>query len=169
MTAPDVVARWKTAAENRDAAALVECMAEDVELVSPLTAVFRFKGKAQLHDVFASVYEVIWDIHYHTELGEGSNWALFFNAQATGVALEEAQLLRLDEAGLIRELTLFSRPLPAVTQVMAGIVPRLLHRQGRDRYGPLVAAAVNPIAFLTKQGDQRLAPLLDPSRGKPLI
>jgi hypothetical protein len=41
----------------------------------------------------------------------------------------EAQLLRFDGNGLIREMALFGRPLPGLTAVMTGIAGPLLTRQ----------------------------------------
>lgn len=57
--------------------------------------------------------------------------ALFYYAHTGNQAIEEAQLLRLDNGGLITEITLFGRPLPGLTAVMADIGPRLLRRQNR--------------------------------------
>ena len=100
---------WRSAGENGDVTAAVACLAPDVEVISPLTAAFRFHGPAQVSDMLASAFEVIHGIRYHTEVGEGDTWALFYHARAGREAVEEAQLLRLDGAGLIRELTLFGR------------------------------------------------------------
>src|SRR5687768_11146410 len=99
------IAAWRAAGENGDAAAATACLAPEVELISPLTAQFRFHGPAQVADVLASAF---------------------------------AQLLRLNPDGLIREITFFGRPLPALTEVMAGIGPRLLRRQRRPGLARLV-------------------------------
>jgi hypothetical protein len=62
------------------------------------------------------------------------------------------------------ELTLFGRPLPGLTAVMARIVPEILRAQRRLVMARVVAAATGPLAALTKLGEQRLVPLADPSR-----
>lgn len=56
---PEFVARWKRAGEQGDVADAVACLAKDVELVSPLTAQYRFTGRDQVHDVLASAFEVV--------------------------------------------------------------------------------------------------------------
>lgn len=120
----DVIAAWRAAGENGDAAAAGRCLSPQVQLISPLTAAFRFHGPAQVTGVLAAAFEVISGIRFHTELGAGDMWSLFYHAKAGPDDLEEAQLLRLGGDGLIREITFFGRPLPALTQVMAGIGPR---------------------------------------------
>jgi ketosteroid isomerase-like protein len=170
--ADQTAAAWRAAIESGDAAAATACLAPDVQVISPLTAEFRFSGPAQVGDMLAAAYEVIKDIRVHTEVGTGDTRALFFYASVAGQPLEEAQLLRFDEAGRIRELTLFGRPLPAGTAVMARIGPKLLRRPGRPGMGRLIGIAVAPIAALTRLGEKRLVPLADPNRarsgGKPL-
>jgi len=57
--------------------------------------------------------------------------------------------MRVDRDGLITELTLFGRPLPGVTAVMAAIGPALLRRQGRPAMAYGVGAATRPLAAMT--------------------
>jgi len=126
-----MVAAWRAAGERGDAAAATGCLAEDVVLISPLTAQFRFHGRDEIRPVLETAFEVFRDLRFHTEVGDADTRALFFYAKVGRDEVEEAQLLRLDAAGHIRELTLFGRPLPVVTAVMADLGPRLLRRQGR--------------------------------------
>lgn len=155
--------RWKEAAERGDPEAAATCLADEVELISPLTAQFRFKGRDQLHDVLVCAFQVINSIRYHTDVGDEETRALFYNGRVGDLEVEEAQLLRFDPDGRIRELTLFGRPLPAVTAVMADIVPGILRRQGKGRLAPVASAALAPLAAMTRFGDSRLAPLVDPT------
>jgi hypothetical protein len=164
MGNPTITA-WRTAGEHGDAAAATACLAPEVELISPLTAQFRFHGPAQVADVLASAFEVIHDIRYHTEVGEGDTWALFYHGRTRREAVEEAQLLRLDGDGLIREITFFGRPLPALTEVMAGIGPRLLRRQRRPVFARVVSLATAPLNFMTGLGEKRILPRAAPPRG----
>jgi hypothetical protein len=160
-----VIAAWRAAGESGDATAAGACLAPEVELISPLTEQFRFHGPAQVIDVLAAAFEVISEINYHTEVGTGETRALFYYGRVGGRPLEEAQLLRLNADGLIRELTLFGRPLPALTDVMAGIGPRLLRRQRQPRLARLVGVATAPLAAMTRLGEKRLLPRADPNKG----
>jgi SnoaL-like domain len=158
-------ARWRVASEAGDAMAAGDCLAAGVVVISPLTAMFRFHGRDDTRDMLLSAFEVISDIRFHTEVGDADNRALFYRARAAGQEIEEAQLLRFDSDGLIRELTLFGRPLPGLTAVMAGIGPKMLRRQGRPGLARLVGLATSPLAAITRLGDRRMVPLADPSRG----
>jgi hypothetical protein len=158
------IAAWRAAGENANVPAAMACLAPDVEVVSPLTAQFRFRGQAQVADMLASAFEVIHEIRFHTEVGDGDTRALFYHGRVGRQAVEEAQLLRLDADGLIREITLFGRPLPALTEVMAGIGPRLLRRQGQPVLARFVTVATAPLNAMTRMGERILLPWADPDR-----
>ena len=161
-----MVAAWRAAGERGDAAAATGCLAEDVVLISPLTAQFRFHGRDEIRPVLETAFEVFRDLRFHTEVGDADTRALFFYAKVGRDEVEEAQLLRLDAAGHIRELTLFGRPLPVVTAVMADLGPRLLRRQGRPGLARVVRLATAPLAAMTRLGERRLVPLADPARAR---
>jgi hypothetical protein len=144
--------------------AAAECLATNVTVISPLTAQFRFHGRDEAREMLIAAFEVIRDIRFHTEVGDASTRALFYHAHAGNQALEEAQLLRLDADGLITEITLFGRPLPGLTAVMADIGPRLLRRQNRPGLARLVTLATTPLAAMTRLGERHLVPLADPAR-----
>jgi SnoaL-like domain len=160
------VAAWRAAGEAGDARAAAGTLAADVEVISPLTEQFRFRGRDQVTEMLTAAFEVISDIRFHTEVGDGATRALFYRARVGRQPVEEAQLLRLDESGLIREITLFGRPLPALTAVMTAIGPRLLRAQRRPGLAGVVGAATRPLAFLTRLGERRLVPLADPAKSK---
>jgi ketosteroid isomerase-like protein len=95
----DMVAAWRAAGERGDAAAAAECLADDVVLISPLTAQFRFHGREQIRPVLVTAFEVFRNLRYHTEVGDGDTRAVFFHAKVGRDEVEEAQLLRLDAEG----------------------------------------------------------------------
>ncbi len=159
------IAAWRAAGESGDAAAAGRCLAPEIEVISPLTDRFRFRGPAQVTEMLTAAFEVITGIRYHTQTGAGHTWALFYHGRAGRDAVEEAQLIRLNADGLIRELTFFGRPLPALTEVMAGIGPRLLRRQGRAGLARAVTLATGPLNAMTHTGERRIMPRADPNRG----
>ncbi len=114
--------------------------------------------------MLAAAFEVISDIRYHTEVGDDVTRALFYRGRCGREQFEEAQLLRFDRDGLITELTLFGRPVPGVTAVMAAIGPALLRRQGRPAMARAVGAATKPLAAMTRLGEAHLVPLAEPGR-----
>jgi hypothetical protein len=158
------VAAWRTAGELGDADAAVACVADDVTLVSPLTARFRFHGRDQMHDLLTAAFHVITKIRYHTEVGHDATRALFYHGRCGDEDLEEAQLLRFNADGKIAELTIFGRPLPALTEVMKRLGPVLLRRQGRSGLARAISAASAPLAAMAGAGDRHIVPLADPNR-----
>lgn len=158
------VAEWRAASEALDAERAAACLAGDAVLISPLTARFTFQGRDQVADVLAAAFEVIQQVRFHTEVGDGQTRALFYHGACDGQAFEEAQLLRLDDGGLISELTFFGRPLPGVTAVMRRIGPAILRRQGRGRFASVIGLAAGPLHGLTSSGERYLMPLAAPGR-----
>ncbi|HEY0814395.1 MAG TPA: nuclear transport factor 2 family protein [Pseudonocardia sp.] len=164
QTAEATIAQWRSAGETGDAQRAIECLAADVQLVSPLTEQFRFRGRAQVGAVLAAGLGAISDIAYHTELHDPAKrtCALFYRARIGSTMLEESQLLRLDPAGLISELTLFVRPLPALTALMSALGPALARQDGRPGLAVGLAAATAPLHAATAMGDRFLVPRAAP-------
>jgi hypothetical protein len=160
----ETISAWRAAGERGDAQAATQCLASDVEVISPLTAQFRFQGRDRVREMLTAAFEVISGIRFHTEVGDGATRALFYYGRAGREEIEEAQLLRMNPTGLIQELTLFGRPLPGLTAVMADIGPRLLRSQGRPGLARVVNLATRPLAIMTRLGEQRLIPLANPDR-----
>jgi hypothetical protein len=158
----DVVSRWCDAGQRHDAAAAAACLTTDVELISPLTDRFRFRGRDQVHDLLTAAFSAIDDIRFHTVVGQGNSRALFYRARLGTRVLEEAQLLRLVDTGLISEITLFARPIPAVTGLMSTLGPALARGQNRPRLAALLAAGTASLHAIACFGDQRMTPLIAP-------
>jgi hypothetical protein len=157
---------WRSAAESGDASGLRALFAPNVTVISPLTAKFRFNGPDQVHEMMVAAFAVIKDIKFHTEVGDDDTRALFYHGRCGREELEEAQLLRFDADGLITELTLFGRPLPAATAVMAAIGPLMLRKQGRPGLARFIAVLSKPLAVITRLGENQVVPLADPARAK---
>jgi len=171
MTEPDqradaTVAEWRAASESLDARRATACLAGNAVLISPLTASFTFDGREQVANVLAAAFQVIQEIRFHTEVGDARTRALFYHGRCGRQAFEEAQLLRLDDAGLISELTLFGRPLPGLTAVMRRIGPAIMQRQGQARLARVVGLAAGPLHGLTSSGEKYLMPLASPARAR---
>jgi len=81
--------------------------------------------------------------------------------------LEEAQLLRLDSAGLIREITLFLRPLPALTGLVSTLGPALARQQDHPGLARFLADSNAPFHVLTRLGEHHVVPLAAPPATTP--
>lgn len=145
-------ARYRMAVQRADVDGFLATLAADAVLHSPITMRTDFRGHAELGELVGAVFATVQDIAFFEEVGDASTRALFYRARAGGQALEEATLLRLDEEARITELTIWFRPLPGLTAVMAGLAPRLAGRRSRSR-GVAAAALTGPLAALTRAGD----------------
>jgi hypothetical protein len=128
-------------------------------LKSPITDRIEFRGRAEMRELMEAVFATIQDIRYYEELGDERSRALFYRARIGRQPLEEATLVRLDEAGKIKEFTIWFRPMPGLTRLTAGLAPRLAGRRSR-RNGAIVSAATRPLAFITAAADGALVKLI---------
>lgn len=155
---------WKRAAEAGDAALARTALADDAVLISPLTAQFRFEGGDVVEELLEDVFRVLTEIRFEDELVDGDRAALFATARVGDRVLGEAQRLRLDGDGLIRELTLFMRPIPAMTALLRGLGPLVAQRQGKAGTARLLIGAGALLDGIASSGDARLVPLAAPRR-----
>lgn len=106
---------FRRAAEAKDLDLMREALAEEVVLHSPI--LFKgFEGRDTALFVLAHVSEVFEDFHYVDEArGEGTV-VLRFAAKVDGkFEIEGIDHLTLDAAGRVTDLTVFLRPLKALT------------------------------------------------------
>ena len=82
---------------------------------SPITQRIRFVGIEQAADLFRRVFLVVDDIRFYETVGDGERaQVIFWKGRIGRHYLEEANLLRLDDNGRIREMTVFMRPIPGL-------------------------------------------------------
>jgi hypothetical protein len=115
---------FRRAAENKDLELMRETLREDVVLHSPI--LFRgFEGREIVIAVLGQVIEVLEDFRYTDELLEGDTVALRFKAMVGDRELEGIDFLELDGEGRVAELTVFMRPLSALTRFNEQMTARL--------------------------------------------
>jgi SnoaL-like domain len=104
---------FRLAAEAKDLEAMTATLREDVVLHSPI--LFRgFEGREVVVGVLTQVAATLEDFRYTDELAAGDTVALRFKARVGDRELEGIDFLELDEQGLVKELTVFMRPLSAI-------------------------------------------------------
>lgn len=105
---------FRLAAEAKDPDLLTETLREDVVLHSPI--LFRgFEGREAVAFILGHVAATLEDLTYTHELTEEGAVALHFKATVGDRELEGIDLLELDAEGRVAELTVFMRPLSALT------------------------------------------------------
>jgi hypothetical protein len=115
---------FRLAVEGKDLDAAITALREDVVLHSPI--LFRgFEGREVVAQVLAHVAATLEDFRYTDELAEGDTVVLRFKARVGDRELEGIDFLELDEGGLVRELTVFMRPMSALTAFNEQMAARL--------------------------------------------
>ena len=105
---------FRLAVEAKDLEAATATLREDVVLHSPI--LFRgFEGRELVTGVLTHVAATLEDFRYTDELAEGDTVVLRFKARVGDRELEGIDFLELDAEGLVRELTVFMRPMSALT------------------------------------------------------
>ena len=115
---------FRRAAEAKDLELLVETLREDVVLHSPI--LFRgFEGREIVVQVLTHVAATLEDFVYTDELADDSTVALRFKARVEDRELEGIDFLELDGDGKVAELTVFMRPMSALTRFNEQMAERL--------------------------------------------
>jgi hypothetical protein len=116
---------FRVAAETKDLELLAGTLREDVVLHSPI--LFRgFEGREIVAQVLTHVAATLEDLTYIDELVGARTVCLRFKAMVGDRELEGIDFLELDDDGKVAELTVFMRPLSALT---------LFNEQMKERLG----------------------------------
>jgi hypothetical protein len=115
---------FRRAAEAKDIDLAREALREDAVLHSPV--LFRgFEGREAVAMVISHVAEVLEDLTYTDEaIGDGTV-VLRFRANVGDLELEGIDYLTLDEEGKVADLTVFMRPMSALTAFNERMAERL--------------------------------------------
>lgn len=115
---------FRLAAESKDVGLMTETLREDVVLHSPI--LFRgFEGRDVVGQVLTHVAATLQNLTYVDELADENTVCLRFKAKVGDRELEGIDFLELDEEGKVAELTVFMRPLSALTRFNEQMVERL--------------------------------------------
>jgi hypothetical protein len=147
--------------EARDRRAVVETFSEDAVLRSPFTDNLAFEGREQIDTLVAVIFDVLDDFTYTDELRGDGAAMLMGHARVDGMRLQFSDHLKLRSDGLIEEMIVFFRPLPATAAAMRRIGERLGRRKSSLR-ARMISSMVAPVAFLTRTGDRLGVRLVKP-------
>jgi len=115
---------FRLAVEAKDLEAATATLREDVVLHSPI--LFRgFEGREVVMQVLTHVAATLEDFRYTDELAEDDVVVLRFKARVGDRELEGIDFLELDEGGQVKELTVFMRPMSALTAFNEQMAARL--------------------------------------------
>ncbi|HEY9368164.1 nuclear transport factor 2 family protein [Streptomyces sp.] len=123
---------FRTAVENRDAAAIEALLSDDVVFTSPV-AFKPYPGKAITAAILRGVMRVFEDFTYVREIAnpDGRDHALVFTATVGGREIQGCDFLHFDEDGKIDDFTVMVRPLSAA-QALAEAMGAQFDRIARE-------------------------------------
>jgi hypothetical protein len=107
---------FTTAMQRKDLEAMLIHMADGIILKTPLLAE-PFIGKAAIRPVVEALLGVVDKFDFREIMQGPQHVSAFFGITVGPNELDGVDYWRLDEAGLIQEMTVLWRPLPAVAAV----------------------------------------------------
>jgi hypothetical protein len=117
---------FRAAVETQDFDAAIALFAEDATLDSPV-AFKPFVGLEQVEFVLRAVSETFEDFRYTDEFDAGSTHALIFRARVGEKSVEGLDLIRHDDSGQIKNLTVMVRPLSGLTALAEAMAAKVGH------------------------------------------
>lgn len=140
--------RMRAALEARDHAALVSLFAPDVVLHSPIIS-SAFEGREAVGDLYAVVIDRIRDYRYTREFEADGAQFLMVAGKLRRVRFENMIILRVNDEGLIYDITLIIRPLAGVIAFLVELGGPLARRKSR-RHGLAMRLLAQPLPIVGK-------------------
>ncbi|WP_156722019.1 nuclear transport factor 2 family protein [Streptomyces apocyni] len=132
---PTTAARFRTAVEKRDLAAMEDLFTPDVRFYSPVKFT-PFEGREMFLGVLKVLLRTFEDFRYigsyegtaetSRDGVEADSEILLFRTRVGGKEIHGLDLLHFDEQGLIKEFTVMVRPLSAVQTLSAAVYAGLV-------------------------------------------
>jgi hypothetical protein len=126
----DALARYIDASEHNDIEAMMEALAPDVELVSPISGRMVFRGEDDVRHLLTAVYGSLDGLRWTQNIGEGNDRVALGEARLLGVRLTDAMVFELAPDGRIRRIGPHLRPWLALTLFALVIGPQVGRRPG---------------------------------------
>ncbi len=113
---------FTAAMQRKDLDSMLIHMADDVILNTPLVAE-PFTGKAAIRSVVGPLLGVVDTFDFHEIMQGPEHVSSFFRVTVGSIELDGMDYWRINEAGLIQEMTVLWRPLPAAAEVQRKLAP----------------------------------------------
>jgi hypothetical protein len=126
----DAVVRYQKASAENNIDGLMEALAPDAELVSPLSAHMVFRGEADLRVLLTAVYGSMTGLRWHQDVADGNVHVVVGEGRVAGFRLGDAMVLELGDDGRIRRVRPHLRPWLALTVFAMKLGPKVARHPG---------------------------------------
>ena len=126
----DSVSRYRAASESGDIDALMETLAPDVEVVSPISGRMVFRGPDDVRILLSAVYGSLRDLRWTETVGDGRQRVALGDTRIGPVRMTDAMVFELAADGRIRRISPHLRPWLALTLFAAVLGPKVARHPG---------------------------------------
>jgi hypothetical protein len=126
----DAVSRYRTASEAADIDALMESLATDVEVVSPISGRMVFRGRDDVRILLSAVYGTLTGLRWTKTVGEGESRVVVGETRIGPLRMTDAMVFELASDGRIRRISPHLRPWLALTLFAAVLGPKVARHPG---------------------------------------
>jgi len=126
----DAIAQYRTASERGDIDAVMQALAPDVAVVSPISGRMVFRGQHDVRHLLGAVYGGLKGLRWTHRIGEGEHWVLVGEMRVAGVRMTDAMVFELGPDGLIRRISPHLRPWLGLSLFAALLGPKVARRPG---------------------------------------
>lgn len=148
--------RFAEALSSGDLAALGGTLAPGVRLRSPISNGARLQGPERIVELYRDVLDAVDDVQMVQIASHGDIRVLQATGWASGTLVEEIVVAKIGADGLITELSLYVRDLPALAALAAALGPRVAPSWWRS---VLIRIVTVPVALLLRVGDRAITRL----------
>ena len=115
---------WHRIIREQDLAAIVEILADDVEIGAP-PYWNKLEGKELVGHLLGLILETIEEFTYHRQWRSGRELALEFTGVVDGHQLQGVDLITVNEEGLLAKIDVPMRPLGTIEHLRDKIGPKM--------------------------------------------
>ena len=111
----DAIARFRVASEKADIDEMMDTLAPDAELISPISGRMVFRGHEDVRVLLGAVYRSLRGLRWTEEIGDGRLRLVMGECRIGPLKLTDAMVFELAEDGQIRRIRPHLRPWLALT------------------------------------------------------